>query len=205
MHTEILSKEQSELLKVVRIFSKDFYLVEGTAIALYLGHRQSIDFDLFTDKEVKRQSIKKNIAELGLEYTIIHEAYDQLHIIINRVKFTFFNFPFKIKHKQKLNDIITMPSLLDLGAMKAFAFGGRAKWKDYVDIYFWLKNNIQLKEINKQAKNIFGEAFNIKLFHQQLSYFADIDFSEPVTFLQKKPPTKEKIKKILTDKALSEF
>ncbi|MCF6365352.1 MAG: nucleotidyl transferase AbiEii/AbiGii toxin family protein [Bacteroidales bacterium] len=205
MHTEILSNKQSELLSVVSNFSKDFYLVGGTAIALYLGHRMSIDFDLFTDKNVKRQSIKKRLEDLELKYTVLHEAYDQLHIIISGVKFTFFNFPFKIKHKQKLKDIVTMPSLLDLGAMKAFAFGGRAKWKDYVDMYFLLKNNIQLKEITNQAKNIFEDAFNIKLFHQQLSYFADIDYSEPVTFLSKNLPSDEEIKEFLTEKALTEF
>ncbi len=64
MHTEILNKVQSELLPVVSHFSKDFYLVGGTAIALYLGHRASIDFDneeelkidiMETDKFIKPQ------------------------------------------------------------------------------------------------------------------------------------------------------
>lgn len=205
MHIEILSKQQSKLLPIVNSFSKDYYLVGGTAIALYLGHRESIDFDLFTHKNVKKQSIKKFLKKNYFDYTILHEAFDQLHIVTSGVKLTFFNFPFKIKHKQKFKDVITMPSLLDLSAMKAYAFGGRAKWKDYVDMYFLLKNNISIKEISKQAKEIFGDAFNSKLFHQQLSYFADIDYSEPVTFLSKNPPAAEEIKQFLIEKALTEF
>ncbi len=66
MHTEILSKEQTKLLSIVSNFSNDYYLVGGTAIALYLGHRNSIDFDLFTHKKVKRQSVKDFLTEKAL-------------------------------------------------------------------------------------------------------------------------------------------
>jgi len=46
MHSEILTNEQSELLPLIKLFSKDYHLVGGTAIALHIGHRRSIDFDL---------------------------------------------------------------------------------------------------------------------------------------------------------------
>jgi hypothetical protein len=49
MHLEILSKEQVELLTFIEKFKSRFYLVGGTAIALQIGHRQSIDFGLFCD------------------------------------------------------------------------------------------------------------------------------------------------------------
>jgi len=48
MHTEILSKEQKELFPFLKRYQRSFYLVGGTAIALHLGHRRSVDFDLFT-------------------------------------------------------------------------------------------------------------------------------------------------------------
>ena len=47
MHPDILSKEQAELLPLIQQFKREFYLVGGTAIALQIGHRRSIDFDLF--------------------------------------------------------------------------------------------------------------------------------------------------------------
>ena len=47
MHKEILSEEQSRLLPLIQVFNKEFVLVGGTAVALHIGHRKSIDFDLF--------------------------------------------------------------------------------------------------------------------------------------------------------------
>jgi hypothetical protein len=45
MHKEVLSAPQTELLPVVRSFKREFYLAGGTAIALHIGHRRSIDLD----------------------------------------------------------------------------------------------------------------------------------------------------------------
>ena len=47
MHKEIITADQIKLLPLVKSFSKDFGLVGGTAMALHIGHRHSIDFDLF--------------------------------------------------------------------------------------------------------------------------------------------------------------
>ena len=52
MHKEILSEEQANLLPLVKTFSKNFGLVGGTAIALHIGHRESLDFDLFRLKNL---------------------------------------------------------------------------------------------------------------------------------------------------------
>ena len=47
MHKEILNDKQLELLPIMATSRSEYYLVGGTAIALYLGHRRSIDFDMF--------------------------------------------------------------------------------------------------------------------------------------------------------------
>ena len=66
----------------------------------------------------------------------------------NEVKVTFFNYPFSIDYRDKLDQIINVPDLLTLSAMKAYALGKRAKWKDYVDLYFILKNHHTIAEIS---------------------------------------------------------
>jgi len=53
--------------------------------------------------------------------------------------------------------------------MKAFALGRRAKWKDYVDLYFILKNHYSLSQLADRTFEIFGSLFSEKLFRQQLS------------------------------------
>ena len=205
MHKEILIKGQIELLPLLRAFSKEYYLVGGTAIALYLGHRQSIDFDLFTAKPIKRLSIKNTIETNNFRtQEVIYEAFDQLHLIVNSVKITFFNYPFSVIPYNYFNDIIQMPSLLDLAAMKVYALGGRAKWKDYVDIYFILKERHSLKEISLRAKQIYQNYYNEKLFREQLSYFEDLDFSEEIKYMGHEIK-QQKIKTFLQDIATEEF
>ena len=61
MHTNILSRKQQELLPLIKQFSDDFGLVGGTAIALHLGHRRSIDFDLFRSKSFNIENIRSKI------------------------------------------------------------------------------------------------------------------------------------------------
>ncbi len=205
MFPDILSKEQKELLPFVKKFSKEYFLVGGTAIALQIGHRMSVDFDLFTPKKIKRKTIKTLIEESGFQYEkIIFEAEEQMHIPVNKVKITFFSYSYKIEHSVKFNDIISMPDLLHLAAMKAHALGGRAKWRDYVDLYFILKYHHHLKQVIEKAESLFGTFFNAKLFKEQLSYFADIDYSQPIEFIST-PIPEDEIKNFLTEISLSSF
>lgn len=64
MHTEILSKQQLQLLPLLKTFSDDFWLVGGTAIALHIGHRRSIDFDLFSFNKFDNTEIEKKNYQL---------------------------------------------------------------------------------------------------------------------------------------------
>lgn len=164
MHTEIFKDRQVELLPYIKGFKRSFYMVGGTAIALHIGHRRSIDFDLFTDKQLNKVRIKGKLMEFPFNKIPIFEDFDQLHLLINEVKITFFSFPFPVKHPIKVGENMNMPTLLSLAAMKAFALGRRAKWKDYVDLYFIIRDYHSLKEICAEAEEIFEQQFSEKLF-----------------------------------------
>ena len=180
---------------------ESFYLVGGTAIALHLGHRRSIDFDLFTTSNLVKYRIKSKLNKIPFKQVPIFEDYDQLHIQINNVKLTFFNFPFPIDHPVKFEPFLTMPSLLALASMKAFALGRRSKWKDYVDLYFILKKHCSVQEISKEALKNFPSQFSEKLFREQLAFHKDIDYSEPVEYIGTAIPENE-IKEFLIEKAI---
>ena len=200
MHKEILHEKQVELLPLIAQFTKQYFLVGGTAIALYIGHRHSIDFDLFTENKIQRRKIKNIIIKCGWEPdNIIYEAFDQMHLIVNNVKITFFLYPHKIDSKHNFDNIIKLPELIDLAAMKAYALGGRAKWKDYVDVYFLLKEYFSFSDIAKRAKQIYGSFFNEKLFKEQLSYFIDVDYSEEIEFMPGYETDDNEIKQFLTE------
>lgn len=200
MHNEILEKEQVELLPYLKNFQRTFYLVGGTAIALHLGHRRSIDFDLFTTSNLIKHRIKSKLNLIPFKQIPIFEDTDQLHLNINNVKLTFFNFPYNINHPVKVDSFITMPGLLSLASMKAYALGRRSKWKDYVDLYFILKDHFSIKEISREAEINFPSQFSEKLFREQLAFHKDLDYSEQIEFLV--PVVSEKkIKEFLIDKA----
>ncbi len=197
MHLNILNKNQVELLNFISLFKREYYLVGGTAIALHIGHRESIDFDLFKLSSLRKNDIYKKIFTSKLNFKFGYENYEQLNLIINEVKFTFFSFPHKIPTNSEIKGIIKMPDLLTLAAMKAFALGRRAKWKDYVDLYFIIKEYHSLTEISEKAKELFGEMFSDKLFKMQLGYFKGISYAEEVTYLIPKPPTEQEIQYFL--------
>jgi hypothetical protein len=184
MHREILTKEQIKLLPLVKSFSDDFGLVGGTAIALHLGHRRSIDFDLFSKNEFDNQKIRRKILKFSKINQVIRDETDQFTLQIKEVRFTFLFYPYPVIFSDDFENIIKLPDLLSLAAMKAFALGRRAKWKDYVDLYFVATEYQGIENICKRANEIFGNEFNEKIFRAQLSYFKDVDFTEKIIYLR---------------------
>lgn len=182
MHKEILTKEQIVLLPMVAEFSTDFGLVGGTAIALHLGHRGSMDFDLFSEEKFGNQSLLNKISSFGSPDQVLVNRAGELTFIMGGVKFTFFHFPYTVLFSESFGYRIKLPSLLTLSAMKAFALGQRAKWKDYVDLYFIIKDHFSIRQISEKGAEIFGTAFNEKLFRSQLAYFDSINYDEKVEY-----------------------
>lgn len=198
VYLNILSKEQQEILPVIKHFHKDYVLVGGTSIALQLGHRESIDFDLFTIKNKNQFKTIEELQKITRHQIIkIRELKNQSHFLINGVKVTFFNFPYKIASAPLLDEIKS-PDLLTLAAMKAFALGGRAKWKDYVDLFFVIKSGVELKDIISKAKLLFNNdtstVFTERIFLEQLTYYNDVSYEEEVDYTLENPPTDDEIK-----------
>ena len=204
MHEEILSAGQKDLLPLISNFSDNFGLIGGTAIALQLGHRRSIDFDLLTLKDLDATEIRSVVKrEHNIDSTLVDHT-NELTIVVDGIKITFLKYPYKIDFPEKYVEIIYMPNLLSLSSMKAFALGRRVKWKDYVDIYFILKT-CSFKKLMDKAQKIFGSEFNEKLFREQLAYFDDIDYSEKVDYMKGFEVEDSKIKNELIKISLQKF
>jgi len=202
MHKDILTETQLKLLPIVKLFSKKFGLVGGTAIALHLGHRESLDFDLFSLNGFNNYSIKTTIAKSAIIDTVLVNKKGEYTFLISGIKFTFFQFPYRIDFPESFGGIMKLPDILTLAAMKAFALGRRAKWKDYVDLYFILKVPYTISEITARGLQIFGNEFNEKIFRTQLAYFKDIDYSEQIIYKKGFLTDDEVIKKALVEFSL---
>lgn len=202
MRKEILTKEQINLLPLLKSFAPDFGLVGGTAIALNLGHRRSIDFDLFTHKKFDNAKIRKKILRQTTIDDVLIDEGGEYTVMASGVRLTFFHYPFKINFSKKLVGVIKLPDLLTLAAMKAHALGRRAKWKDYIDLYFIMAGRYPVGKITARAKQIFAAEFNEKMFRTQLAYFKDIDYTEKIIYLKSFAVPDETVKKKLIEFSL---
>lgn len=179
MHQEVLNENQKNIIPLLNKFSNDFGLIGETAIALQIGHRRSIDFDLASINIFDNNQIKKKIDKID---RVIIDEKGEYTIITKDIKITFFHYPFKIEFKENFNGII-IADLLTLAALKAYTLGRRTKWKDYVDLYFIFKDYFNLNQVIEKAESIFDKEFNEKIFRTQLSYFKDMDYSEKIEYM----------------------
>ena len=68
MHDEILNVDQLKLLPLMARFRREYYLVGGTAIALHIGHRRSVDFDMFKMSAINhKKNLDKIVAQIRLQ------------------------------------------------------------------------------------------------------------------------------------------
>jgi hypothetical protein len=193
MDEKVLTPKQRTLAEKLLPEVKNFYLVGGTALALQIGHRRSVDFDLASRQPIDCFSLERHLISKGFEIQRTFTATgDEFSALIQETKVTFFHFPFDVEHPLSWDKArITLPSIKDLAAMKAYALGRRSKWKDYVDLYFILKVHLQLEDLIQQARTIFSHHFNSKLFREQLCYFEDMDYSESIDYLGDGPSNQE--------------
>jgi len=92
--------------------------------------------------------------------------------------------------------------ILTLAALKAYALGRRAKWKDYIDLYMIMQKDYSIQAVCKKAHAIFGSEFNEKLFRSQLAYFKDVDKTEKVIYMKGWAVPDSTIQKKLTEISL---
>jgi hypothetical protein len=198
IHIDILDPRQQKLVALVSQFSPSFYLVGDTALALQLGHRRSLDFDLFSDRQFENQHIRNRIKTKWVIDQTVVDQLDELTVIVHGVRCTFFYYPYQVPHPIAAIGTLTMPDPLTIAAMKAFALGRRAKWKDYVDLYFIFQRHT-LANVVERAKKLFGGEVDEKLFRQQLAYHKDINYTEDVVFMpERHVPQKTILSSLLT-------
>ena len=205
MHDEILNADQLKLLPLMARFRREYYLVGGTAIALHIGHRRSVDFDMFKMSAINHKKNLDKIIASGFDHQVTRRVEEQMNLLVNGVKLTFFQYPFPVVPEDNFEKVFRLPSLISLAAMKAYALGRRSKWKDYVDLYFLLTKHFTIAGISAKATELFGELFSEKLFRAQLSYFDDVDYTEQVEYLIPNPPTEAEIKARLTEISLQDM
>lgn len=184
MHEEAFTKEAAKLFPRFHRF-KRFYLAGGTALALQIGHRRSVDFDFFSQDPLPSNplaNVKRAFADSSIVVT--YQAPEQLNALVDGVKVTLFHYPYPVIDNFIVWKDISLASIREIAAMKAFSIGKRLSYKDYIDWYFLLKEkHVGLSDAITHAKKKFGGDFNDRLFLGQLVYFEDIS-PQKIDFLR---------------------
>jgi predicted nucleotidyltransferase component of viral defense system len=185
-----------ELLKKLQrkgVFS-DLRLVGGTSLALQLGHRKSVDIDLFGVIHDDFLAISKALDELG---TVIHlNKSDNINIyLINGIKVDLVNYHYKWLEEPIISDDLLLADSMDIAAMKLSAITNRGTKKDFIDLYFLLQK-FKLDELLGFYSNKYHDG-SIFFVLKSLTYFEDADQHEMPVML--KPLNWEDVKSYIQE------
>jgi len=200
MHLECLTPEARKLLKVLApgVTERGFVLAGGTAAALRLGHRLSVDFDLFTDRSFKPDNLLRTISGLGLKATVLQEEPGTLTVSINGVKVSFFHSPYPFLDSTATLNGMAIAGLIDIASMKIIAMIQRGAKRDYIDLYFILQD-IPFSKIAANMISRYGaDRVNPVMIGKALVFFKDADSDPDPAYLGKRKDWTA-IKKYLTN------
>ena len=184
MHRDALDEKGCAVFPRLVAF-RGFSLAGGTALALQIGHRRSVDFDLFSPAEIPAGLLKEVEAAFpSASLTPSVNNPDELTIFIDGVKVSFIRYPFPVFSETVSYEGIAMLTIPLIAATKAYTIGRRASFKDYVDLYFILaEKHDTLSGIMHRAEAVYDGAFNARLFLEQLTYTEDVHDTE-ILFLK---------------------
>jgi len=174
-----------ELLGIIQFLMKQpilqsFRLVGGTALALQLGHRKSIDIDLFGQSNLSGDEINDVLNDYGKVISISKSKNINI-FTLNNIKIDFVNYKYPWIDDTNELEGIRLASPKEIGAMKINAITGRGSMKDFVDLFYLLKK-FSLQDLLGffEQKYFDGSVF---LAIKSLAYFKDAENQQmPVLF-----------------------
>ncbi|MFQ5686046.1 MAG: nucleotidyl transferase AbiEii/AbiGii toxin family protein [Candidatus Scalindua sp.] len=205
LHTDILTETQKNVLKKLAMIlsGTDFYLAGGTALALQIGHRMSIDFDWFIPRLGDPDILFRKIKNAGIDYTAVSIDIETIYLNIDGIQVSFIGYDYPLfAPKILLNEYdIYLASPDDIACMKLSAIGGRGSRKDFIDIYFLIK---QFRSLDDYLR-IYMQKFNTRdIGHivRSLVYFDDaeaepeIKMVKPISWENLKADMEKSVKKL---------
>lgn len=159
----------------------DFFLVGGTALSLQIGHRRSIDLDLFTTKDFDENALLSEVEERYNFYTDF-QSKNTLKGQIDGVKVDFISHKYPLVNPLLIVEDVRMAGIQDIAAMKLNAIAGNGtRLKDFIDIAYISSfiTPIQIVEAYQEKYSSRNPVMAIK----SMIYHNDIDFDEPIEMM----------------------
>ena len=177
-------------------YLQEFSLVGGTALSLQIGHRISIDLDLFTTKAFDTNELKSKLEDDYPVFQVLLESQNTLITTINDIKVDFIRFKYGFTYPIIIEKEIRLADIKDIAPMKLDAITGRGQKKDFFDLYFLLKKYALPEMFDLyQAKYLHTTIFHVI---KSITYFQDAD-TEPDPVIIDKKVSWIKVKRKLTE------
>lgn len=174
LYLETVESSTLELLKKLQRLPvlEQTRLVGGTALALQLGHRKSIDLDFFGTVDCEAEYLRESIAGMA-SLTILKES-PHIHIyIVDGIKVDIVNYKYPWLDDVVLEQGLRLASVSDIAAMKITAIIGRGTKKDFIDIAFLL-HHFSLEEILHFYAAKYNDS-SVFMAMKSLAYFDDAE------------------------------
>jgi hypothetical protein len=189
-HMEILPESQRHVWPALG-WSKTSGLVlyGGTAIALWCGHRASVDFDFFTDRQLNHDLINHELRKSGISAHVVQEERNSVSLFTEpgNVKLSFFGelSMGRVGSPSQTSDgMVSVASPLDLLATKLKVIMQRAEAKDYIDIAQLLRDGSHLSQGLGAARSMYGSAFAPAECLRALTFYDDGDLARVDTIVR---------------------
>lgn len=179
-HLSILPRAQKQLWPALAPLRPLGYVLHGgTAVGLRLGHRQSVDFDFFTDRPLDRGALMRSVPSLAAA-TAVQDQSETFVVLCEQVKLSFFGgvaFGRVGAPEVTADGVAAVASLRDLLSQKLKVVMQRLESKDYRDIAAMLRHGESLAEGMAGASALFGPTFSSSECAKALVYFkgGDLD------------------------------
>lgn len=174
MYPGILSKNQLVIVKRLKLpKTPGFYLGGGTALALQIDHRTSVDFDFYCLKNFDSLGLAQVISKTFPNTKVLFQAEDTLRTEIGTTELSFFYYPYTLLKTLNKFDGLSIASPADIAAMKLAAIVQRGTKRDFIDVYFLL-NTYSLEEIISFALKKYP-SYHTMLILRALIYFEDAE------------------------------
>ena len=140
LHFETIEPGTLQLLKSLQSIPllQETLLVGGTALALQLGHRNSVDLDFFGSVPYTSEEIRDALSD-NHSITVVKESKNINIYLLDSIKVDIVNYKYQWIDTGVIADDISLASIKDIAAMKITAIIGRGTKKDFIDLFFMLK------------------------------------------------------------------
>ena len=179
-HKEAIAPEVERVLE--QLGSLDavtpFYLAGGTALALYFGHRRSVDLDFFSAESFHEDQLLASL-QSATRLAVVAKDHRTLHVHVDEVKVSFLGYPYPMLFPVMRLAGVTIADPRDVACMKVSALAGRGTRRDFFDVYvaatqYGLNDVLSLFQQKYAAAN-----YNMIHVLKSLTFFADAE-REPI-------------------------